>query len=212
MSQNKRIKIVSPKGKLQWFKLIKPDTKFKKYQVDLVVEDSPELQKLISKMEEAINDRIEIELEKAKNPQQKKNVVAAKFSPINEEYDSQGEPTGKYVLKFRAPSEGKTKEGEIYTRPSPAIFDEKGKPIVGLAKDALKVMNGSIGRISAELNTYFTPSLGVGVTLLPKACLIHSMAEAGTDISEFGFDPIEVADTEEESGFTDEGDNHEVDF
>lgn len=214
MSANrKKIKVTTPKGKIMWFKLTKPDTKFKKYQVDLVLEDTPELHKLMDQVQEVIDERIAEELEKAKNPQQKKNVVPAKFSPINEEYDMNGNATGRFVAKFRAPSEGKNKDGEIYTKNPPAIFDAKGKPIVGTAKEALRVMNGSVGQVNFEMVSYFTPSLGVGVSFVPKACLIQEMAEAGTDVSEYGFDIAESSEDDKEAPeWNTEDDSGDQDF
>lgn len=184
--KQKKIRATTPKGKVMWFKLVKADPKYKKYSVDLICEDTPELRKLMDLVDELTEKRFKEEVEKAK-PQDKKKVDKSKFAPIEPEFDSEGNETGRFVIKFRGSSEGTNKEKQVYQIPSPTIFDSRAKPISGKDKEALRVNNGSIAQVAFEVSTYYTASIGAGVKFTPKACILHVLAEANSDASAFGF-------------------------
>ena len=195
--KQKRIKATTPKGQVKWFKLVKPDPKYKKYSVDIICEDTPELRKLMDLVEELTEQRFQEEVKKAK-PQDKKKVDKSKFSPIEPEYDSEGNETGRFVIKFRGSSEGTNKEKQVYQIPAPTIFDSRAKPITGKDKEALRVNNGSIAQVAFEVSTYYTASIGAGVKFTPKACILHTLAEANSDASAFGFSASEFGEESED--------------
>jgi len=191
--KEKKVKATTPKGSVRWFKFNKPDPKFKKYSCDLVLEDTPELRKLIDLQDEIIEKRFQDELAKAA-PAKKKLVEKSKFKPIEEELDSNGEATGRFVIKFRGASEGTNKDKEVYPIPGPTIFNAKAQPITGKDKESLRVNNGTIAQIAFEISSYYTASLGAGVSFKPKAVILHVLAEANSDASQFGFSASELAE------------------
>lgn len=202
--KKKKVFATSPSGAISWFKLIKPDQKYKKYTVDLIVEDTPELQKIIAKVEELKKEALAELIEKT----EAKNKHKAKMSdnaPIEPQRDANGKPTGKYVMKFRLSSEGVNKDKEVYHVAPPALFDAKALPIGKEAQKTLMVYNGSIAKISFEMSQYGNTSIGAGVTFRPKACQLLKIQQADADASQFGFAASEFEqDTGAESEFQDE--------
>lgn len=203
MSERRKVvKATSPVGSIQWFKLLKPDPKFKKYTVDLIVEDTPELRKIINTMDELVQETLKAELAKAdekKDFKRKKLLEVAKSAPIEEQLDSNGQPTGKFVMKFRGKSEGVNKDKEVYTIAPPAIFNSQAKPYSPEEKAVLRVFNGSIGQVAFEMNPYALATGAVGITLKPKACLIKKIQQADGDASQFGFSASEFSQEDDSS-------------
>lgn len=197
MTDVKSIKSTTPTGQVQWFKLIHPDQKFQKYQADLTLDDSEEVRKLIDQMEEMKKEMIEATKADLKSKGKPTNKVKESInSPIEAQVDSEGEETGKFVLKFRDGAEGKKKDGTIYKKAAPAIFNAKAKPIPKAEQETLKVPNGSSVKIAFEMRPYFVPSVGVGVSLKPKAAMLiklEQLAQAG----DFGFSPSEFAEQDD---------------
>lgn len=190
----KSIKATSPVGQAQWFKLVTPDQKYQKYSVDLIVEDSPEIRQIIEQMETLRDEKMKDQ--KKEDPKKAAKVVLANTSPIEPQYDSEGNETGKFVMKFRDGSEGKKKDGSIYKKAAPAIFDAKAKPIPKAQQETLKVPNGSSIKIAFEMSPYFVPSLGVGVTLKPKAAMLLKLEQV-SQASDFGFSASEFAEQDD---------------
>lgn len=201
--RKKKVKATSPAGELKWFKFVTPDKKFDKYTCDLIVEDTPELQKLVAKMEEVIEEELQAAIEKAE-PNKKKKIVKSQDLPIDVLLDAQGNETGKYLLKFRMKASGVNKEKQVYHLAPPALFNAQAKPITGDAKTRLKVFNGSIGKIAFEMSPYALATGTVGVTLRPTACMILKIQQADADASQFGFSASELANENEESEFESE--------
>lgn len=190
--RRKNIKATSPKGTIMWFSLTKPDPKFKKYKVDLVVDDTPELRKIMEQVESEAKAAFEELVAKTSDLAKRKKLKMSDNKPIEEQLDSQGNPTGKFVMKFRAKSEGVNKDKEVYSIPAPALFNAQAKPISAEEKASLRVFNGSIGQVNFEIVRYGNASLGAGATLQPKACMIHKIQQAAPDASQFGFSASEL--------------------
>lgn len=209
MSEKRKVvKATSPIGSIQWFKLLKPDPKFKKYTVDLIVEDTPELRKIINAMDELTQETLKAELAKAdekKDFKRKKMLEISKSMPIEEQLDSNGQPTGKFVMKFRGKAEGTNKDKEVYQINPPAVFNAQAKPYSPEEKATLRVFNGSIGQVAFEMNPYALATGSVGVTLKPKACLIKKIQQADGDASQFGFSASELSQEDDSSEFDSEG-------
>lgn len=202
MSEKKqKIFKTTPVGEVRWFKLVHPDQKFNKYQCDLVVEDSPEVRGLIEQIEELTEQAVEEAKAEAKNPAQAKKIKDSGNRPIEEEYNEEGESTGRYVIKMRGNSEYKcSKSGEMKKLRPPRLFDSKNKEIKGAAKDELKVFNGSKIRAQIELSVYANSAIGCGVTIKPRAVQIIEILE--TD-GFSGFEEVEDGYEMESNGFED---------
>lgn len=218
MSQKRKvIKGTSPIGQAKWFKLITPDQKFKKYSVDLVLDDSEQVQNLINEIEELTQEAIKEAKDKVTDKSKLAKMKGDSGNrPYEKELDSEGNHTGRYILKFRGKSEGKKKDDTIYTVPAPALFDSKAKPISASDKAALKVPNGSLVQIAYELTPYYVASTGGGVSLRPTACMIRKLQQV-EDATNYGFAASEFNsednNSEEDFGGSDESSsNEESDF
>jgi hypothetical protein len=193
--KRKSVKATSPKGSIMWFKLVKPDAKFKKYTVDLIVEDSPEIRKIINTMDTLIEETLKEEMAKAtekKDFKRKAKLARSKNSSLEEQLDAQGQPTGKFVMKFRLASSGKKKDDSVYQIAPPALFNAQAKPYTDAEKATLQVFNGSIGQVSFEMSPYAMATGDVGVSLKPKAVMIHKIQQVAADASQFGFSASEL--------------------
>lgn len=174
----KKDRITTPVGVAVYPHLNRPDTKFNsdgEYKVKLRL-SAEEAEEIVNKIDEAV----EKSLEKAKkdNPK-KKNIKQSGFIPYETD-----EETGDVELSFKLNAVGKnSKTGETWKN-SPKLFDAKGKPT------KVKVGGGSRIRISAELNPYYTPTIGAGVSLRLKAVQIEELMQ-GDDATSYGFDEIE---------------------
>lgn len=199
------VKGTSPIGSAQWFKLVRPDQKFNKYSVDLIVEDSEELQKILNQIEEMTAETISETKKNAKTPQLAAKVKDSGNRPIEAQLDSEGKPTGKYIMKFRGAASGKKKDDTTYTVAPPALFDAKAQPLTGEKRESLNVSNGSLIKVSYELSPYFVSASGAGVSLKPKAAMILKV-QSVMDASQFGFSASEMAsqDDSESEDFSSE--------
>ena len=204
--KKKVIKATSPRGAIQWFKLVKPDTKFKKYSVDLIVDDTPEIRKIIEVMESAVSARLKDEVAAAKEKgdhKKAKLLTKAKQMPIEPQLNSAGEETGKFVMKFRMASSGTKKDNSVYHVAPPAVFNSKAQPYSPSERESLQVFNGSIGQINFELSPYALATGDVGCTLKPKAAMILKIQQGEAEASQFGFSASEFS-SDDESEFQQE--------
>lgn len=204
--KQKKIKATSPIGTIMWFKLLKADQKFKKYTVDLIVEDSEQIRKIIQTMDDAIEETLKAEKAKAvekKDFKRQKALSVAKSKPIEPQLDAEGKETGKYIMRFRMKSEGMNKEKQVYKINPPAVFNAQQKPYSAEEKATLMVFNGSIGQIAFEMSPYALATGDVGVTLRPTAAMIRKIQQADADASQFGFAAGEY-DSESASEFDSE--------
>ena len=206
--KKKAIYLTTPIGEANWFKLIHPDEKFNKYQCDLILDDSPEVQSLMEKIEELTEDKVQELKGKAKNKAAANKIKDSGNRPIQPEYDDEGEETGRFVLKMSSPTEYKTKDGKVGKMYPPKIFDAAGKEIKGEPREELKVGSGTTMRANLELRVYGNPSIGCGVSLRPKAVQIVELKEWGGASSGGGFDAVEGGFTmSEEATFDNPGDS-----
>lgn len=193
-AKTKSIKKTSPVGQAQWFKLVTPDQKYNKYSVDLVVEDSPEIRAIIDMMEEMKESKLAEQ--KEADPKKAKKVVMSINTPIEPQVNDNGEETGKFIMKFRDGSEGKKKDGTIYKKAAPTIFDKSAKPISKSELETMRVPNGSSMKVAFDMVPYYVPSIGVGVTLKPKAAMILKLEQVA-QAADFGFSPSEFAEQDD---------------
>lgn len=95
------------------------------------------------------------------------------------------EATGAIIFSFKMNATGKTKAGEVFTR-QPAIFDAAGQPAKGL-----RIGGGSTIRVSYELNPFYVPANGAGVSLRLYAVQVIELVEFGGNAGYFGFESEE---------------------
>jgi hypothetical protein len=194
----KRDSITTPIGVAVYPHLNRPDTKFNadgdySVKLRLTAEDA---ESLVEKIDQAVEDNFA----KVKKDNPKKKVKKSDFLP----YDTD-EETGEITLSFKLNAVGKnSKTGETWKN-TVKLFDAKGKPTKA------KVGGGSRVRVAAEINPYYTPTIGAGVSLRLKAVQIEELMQGG-DATSYGFDEIEdgfdaadVEDDDFETTDTEEG-------
>jgi hypothetical protein len=194
------IKATSPVGIIQWFKLIKPDAKFNKYSVDLIVDDTPEIRKIIEVMEKSVGERLKEEQVAAQEKgdhKRKKMLTLAKQMPIEPQLNALGEETGKFVMKFRLAASGTKKDKSTYTVAAPAVFNPKAQPYSPAEKSTLQVFNGSLGKINFELSPYALATGDVGCTLKPKAAMVLKIQQGEAAAADYGFAASEFSSDDE---------------
>ncbi len=141
---------------------------------------------ILTKQEgEAIIKKVEPILEKKQKEQAEESGKKVKTYelPIQLEGDT-------YVLKSKLkPVNGKRKDGSEYTR-SLGLFDSKGNPW----DKAVMIRGGSKVRLNVRPKTWFSPLLGVGVSLELLAVQVIELAdgELSSQAAEsFGFTEVE---------------------
>lgn len=200
MSENRKksVKGTTPVGSAAWFKLAKPDQKFKKYTVDIIVEDTEQIRTLIEQgkalAEHALAEEKKKVTEKKNAFEASKIKLSEKF-PIEEQRDGDGNPTGKFVIKVRGKSEGINKDKEVYQIAAPMLIKPNGQPYSRSEAEALRVPNGSLIQLGFELQTYCNASLGAGITIKPIACKIIKL-QSTVDASMFAFSAGEMESTD----------------
>lgn len=180
----------TPKGRLEWAKVVKPDTKFDEggiYSVDLYLKaGEPDVQELCAKLDELVEEAKQDAIEE--NPK-RKPLTAQPYEAVT---DDEGNETGEIKFKFKLKATGKTKAGEVYKQ-RPIVVDAKGVPILkfnsegDVINDGFKVGNGSIGKIAFEPKKYFMASTKTaGVSLRLRGVQLIKLVEfsGGGDLFE----------------------------
>lgn len=112
--------------------------------------------------------------------------------------------TGEYIIKYKMKAQFQYKGKTITQRPT--LFDAKKTK---LAEDT-KIGGGSVIRVAAEVNPYYTPALGAGISLRLKGVQVLELRTYGESSADsLGFDSedgFEAEDGESEgaSDFNDE--------
>ena len=173
----KNIKVSTPVGTAKWPFLNKPSTNFAPaYKVDLVL-PAKEAKPIIDKIKAGQTDKAA-----------GKNVKLAAL-PIETEFDNQGNKTGNVILKCKSTV-------REHFDPKPVIFDSRCNKI------DVAIGGGTKMKIALELYCWEAASLGVGVTLQPRAVKVIDLVEdtgsafaenCGASADSYGF--------EEEDGY-----------
>lgn len=193
MAEKKKAeRFVSPKGTASYPYLTKPDTKFNpdgEYKVSLIVA-SDDASKVIDFLTEQHNAAVA----KAKKESAGKRVKEGDL-PFIENDD------GTVTFKFKLKAKVTPKNGTPFEQ-KPALFDAKGKPLVG----ELKVGGGSIIRVSCEVVPYYTAIAGAGISLRLKAVQLIELKEysGGSNADSYGFSEEEGFEANDEA----DEDNH----
>lgn len=176
MSANKTF-VITPKGRLVYPKLAKPDFGPKDYPIEHgqytsdVVVPLEDAQKLIDTVQEVATQRLGKKLSK-------------KDVPWDYLEDNDGNPTGEIKIRLRAKNRMR-KDGGLWDR-KPALIDASKTPVEGLDPGG-----GTIARVKAEV--YPWPN-GKGITLVPVVVQIIELVEKDDGTAD-------LSDFDEEDGF-----------
>ncbi|MCX4024773.1 hypothetical protein H0A36_22155 [Endozoicomonas sp. SM1973] len=197
---------ITPRGTLGPYPhLNTADTKFDAdgvYDAKLILSHE-DAQPLINEIDKRFDAYYQEQCKKLKKKKLKKSDL-----PYEEDEDE-----GTVTFKFKMKAKIKKKDGTEYAR-RPALYDTKNNII---PED--KVLGqGSEVRISTVFYTWYTPSIGVGLTLQPQAVRVYKYEEPNftASASSYGFDDEEEGftlddeapfDAEEEEAETDEEDD-----
>jgi len=190
----KGMNAASPKGSALWCKFKEPDTKFNakgEYSTDLVCDPKdPAVQAYIEKLEKlvdiAYNETCET-LGAAKAREVRKAAV------YKDDYDQDGNPTGKIIFKYKL--KDLTDRRERGDSAEILVVDAKRNP---LGKEAPLVGNGSTIRVVSYANPYFMASTKtVGLSHIWSKMQIIDLVEFSGAGGSDEFD--------DEDGFVEEG-------
>ena len=186
--KNKKERITSPKGCAHFPHLIKPDTKFDPigvYRTGLILDmQNEEHMEFIQLLDKMVDENVEItkaKLKKSGKAGKIKSIV--RKSAYDEEYDNEGEPTGRFIVKFKNKAYIQFEDGNIKDL-KPALFDSQGKPCSPEA-----IWGGSVLRINFTPFPYYVGATGLtGVSLKMNAIQIIELVQGGQgNASSFGF-------------------------
>ena len=198
MSDMRQVRMISPKGVASFPKLNEPDTKFKpegEYSVNLLV--SPEEAKeFAAKVKEVVKGYYKEQCALLK----KKELKLADL-PIKTDTDKEGNETGKVRIKFALAAKVKSKKSGKEWEQRPALFDAKNKPMNE------RIGGGSVIRVATDVFPWYTPALGVGVSLRCKAVQVLDLKAPGgpSQTENYGF-------TAEEEGYVSGGESFSDDI
>ncbi|CAB4139252.1 single-stranded DNA-binding protein [uncultured Caudovirales phage] len=181
--------ITSPRGEFVWPRLTAPDTKFNaagEYNIGKfrVAADQPDVKALIARIEKLAAETLAEAKKNAKNPAEARK-WETKNRPYEMELDAEGNETGIVIFKAKMTATGvSVKTGKPWTR-KPALFDARGKPIVG----DIVIGNGSVGRFCAELMPYAKLATGASVSLRLVSAQIIQRKDMGSSkaAGDYGF-------------------------
>ena len=162
--------IQTPVGTVKWFSLNKVD-KFDNYTVDFFLKPLPATLQLIAKMDELAGP-------KGKKP-----------------YEIQA--NGEYKIKLKVARTGKKKDGKMFVRPSPAIYNQLGQVLTEDEKLKLNVGNETEMRANVELKQY--TSFGGGCSVKPVAVQIVRLVEFKPAGDDCGFDAVSISDKNDDN-------------
>lgn len=170
MSTNKLPMYFTPKGRTNWMKIFKPDTKFDVdgfYGGKLIIDnsDAPAMMGMLDAM---LEKAIDSACEETGKPKSKIRVT--------DPYEVDQE-TGDITLKFKLKAKITTKSGDTYAQ-KPTVVDAKTKPITS----EIPLWNGSLIRVGFQVIPYYTALAGAGLSLRMKSVQVLEALE-GTNAS-----------------------------
>lgn len=172
----KPVTVTTPKGIAQYPWLNEPDTKFNldgDYKTNLILEDTPEVRTMLTKLEQIREDFI---AEWQTDPRNKgKKFMEADLFDENED--------GTITLKMKAKARITTREGQTVDTKIP-LFDAKNTPIFD------KIGGGSTIRVNFQPIPYYMASTKLmGISYRIKAVQVIDLQSfsGGGDASKYGF-------------------------
>ncbi len=169
---------VTPIGRCEWAKIIKPDKKWNSegtYSIDLILPEA-EAVPLLEEARQAI--AVEVERTKAEHPD--KEINYSHTSPFKK-FNDEGEPS--YRIKFKQDAEVTPKGKEPY-HVDISVFDADGK------EWDENVMIGNDSKVCISYRIYcwdVAVQGGIGITLKLRAVQVVNLVEYERDARSFGF-------------------------
>lgn len=194
--KTKLASVVSPKGLASYPFLNSPSTKFKpegEYSVKLLM-NKEEGQKFVDQVKAILRDAYKDQCALLK----KDKLKMADF-PWKEEGDN-------IVVKFGCKAKYTAKDGSVYEK-RVALFDTKGNPVTDL------VGSNSVIRCSSNVYCWYTPLLGMGVSLQLNAVQVVELVAPSMNLSAtaYGFSAEEEGYVSGGESFPDEAFSESVD-
>lgn len=196
------LRITTPQGVALWPKLAEPDTKFDAdgvYTVDLIL--APDDAAPIQERAEKFLDEFVVEQAKllGKKPAQ---VRRSNTSPWKPDTDKDGADTGNLRLHFKMKASAVSKKSGTKLEFTPAIFDKFGKPM-----EATNLGSGSLIKVNFEVNPWYVPSMGAGVSFRLNAVQVLEAKTRGKsdNAKDYGFDVADPETTAEEAAADESG-------
>jgi hypothetical protein len=176
----------TPRGIAIYPYFFTPQTKFSPegiytLRLKLAEEDA---QQLIENIEAMVEAAYEEAKEGCRNPREIQKLKKAVDS-YEEELDTDGNPTGYYLFRFKKRASGTRKDGTPWTSKLP-IFDSRGQPVT----TPIDVGSGSEVRIAYDLMPFYTPAVGYGCSCRLSAVQLIKVVSSGgyaTDPTAYGF-------------------------
>jgi hypothetical protein len=175
--------LTTPAGIARFPSLNRPDTKFSEVGVFKV--------NLEMSNEEAEVEALFSEFLADKKRELKKDKLKLHPAPWEEN-------DGLTQLKLKVPATGKSRDGETYSR-KPKLFNSSGEVIED------NIGGGSRIQVAVVPYCWYTASLGAGITLQPKAVMVHELVtwgDGGSAVS-YGFDVSEAKPDTRKTGTDD---------
>lgn len=166
----------SPKGIARYPYLNTPDTKFNPegdYKVTLVLDNNDETSALVA----TLNAIHEEAIAKAKQDNPGKKIKIATL-PINDEAEE-----GKTYISFKLRANVTPRNGSPFSQ-KPALVDAGGSPMTK------SIFGGSVIKVAFEASSFYTATVGAGLTLRLKAVQVIELAAKGAG-GDFGFEAVE---------------------
>lgn len=193
---NERERITTPAGLAKYPRLNTPDTKFDDagtYKITLVLNEKDkgvkEFKAHILTAEKAAHEAAKKQLKPGKKLKILDSVIKPHLDDEGNEVDNHFEVSAKMTASGIS-----KKTGKEWTR-KPALFDAKGKPCPGA-----KVGGGSKVKVNMELNPFYVPALGAGLSLRLEAVQVIELQEysgGGGNAGSFGFSEEEGYEADE---------------
>lgn len=162
--KSKKEQYYTPIGVFKYAHLNKPDTRYKEegeYSVVVALDKDDEataafikqIDALVPKQEEAAEEGFENASPKQKATWKKKGITEPTIMPwYDEEFDDEGEPTGRLLFRFKTKASFKSKEGKLIKKVV-TLVDGFGQVIP--AKKRPLVYAGTVGRVAFSVGYSF---------------------------------------------------------
>ena len=189
MAKQNFVRMTSPRGTFIHPHLTEPDMKFPKngigsYHVKLAL-DADEAAKLQDSLHPLLMEFVQAGLngrgEKIAPASLKKAAIAAIGE---EEFDEDGNETGRFIFKFKLPEKVVLPSGKSWTL-SPKLFDAAAKPIL----DKPAIWTGSEGKINFEVRPYFmetSKTFGLSLRVIGVQ-ILKLVSGGGANAADMGF-------------------------
>jgi len=181
--------LTTPAGIARFPSLNRPDTKFSEvgvFKVNLEMSNE-EAEPFIKQVEALFSEFLA-----DKKRELKKDKLKLHPAPWEEN-------DGLTQLKLKVPATGKSRDGETYSR-KPKLFNSSGEVIED------NIGGGSKLQVAVVPYCWYTASLGAGITLQPKAVMVHELVTWGDggSATSYGFDVSEAKPDTRKTGTDDE--------